>query len=122
VFTVKTNGGSISLQRVEHRQIVANSISGSLLFDGKFLPGGIYNFRTSNGSIKLAIPVGSSCTFRATYGTGSFESEIPLKMITENLTPEAKIVVARAGTGEGGASVNLSTTRGSIAIKRQGLP
>ena len=123
VLKVKTNGGSISLQRVEHRQIEASSISGSLLFDGKFLPGGIYNFRTSNGSIKLAIPIASTCLFTATYGFGSFESEIPLKVLTENISPEAKTVVARAGTGEGGARVTLSTTRGSIAIKRQsGLP
>ena len=122
VLYTKTNGGSISLQRVEHRQIEASSISGSLLFDGKFLTGGIYKFRTSNGSIRLAIPIGSSCTFSATYGFGSFESDIPLKIITENVTPHAKTVVAKAGSGEG-ATVTLSTTRGSISIKRQaGLP
>lgn len=121
VLTAKTNGGSISLQRVEHRQIVASSISGSLLFDGKFLAGGIYDFRTSNGSIKLAIPVSTSCTIDATYGFGNFESDLPLKIITENVTPQAKRVVAKAGSGEG-ATVKLSTTRGSIEIKRQGLP
>lgn len=117
LLKAKTNGGSISLQRVEHRQIEASSISGSVLFDGKFLTGGIYNFRTSNGSIKLSIPVKSSCTLKATYGFGTFESEIPLTIITENATPQAKIVVAKIGAG--GAAVSLTTTRGSIDIKRQ---
>ena len=120
VLRAKTNGGSISLQKVEHRQIEASSISGSLLFEGKFLSGGIYNFRTSNGSIKLAIPATSSCTFNATYGFGSFDSEIPLKTITENVTPEAKVVVARIGTGD--ATVGLATTRGSISIKKLASP
>ena len=120
LLKAKTNGGSISLQRVEHRQIEASSISGSLLFDGKFLKGGIYNFRTSNGSIKLAIPAASSCMFNATYGFGSFDSEIPLKILTENITPSAKIVVAKIGTGD--ASVTLTTTRGSIGIKKQLVP
>lgn len=117
LLKAKTNGGSISLQRVEHRQIEASSISGSLLFDGKFLSGGIYNFRTSNGSIKLAIPATSSCTLNATYGFGTFESEIPLKIITENITPLAKIIVAKIGDGD--AAVTLTTTRGSIGIKKQ---
>ncbi|MEP7147551.1 MAG: hypothetical protein ABI857_01530 [Acidobacteriota bacterium] len=117
LLKVRTNGGSISLQRVEHRQIEASSISGSLLFDGKFLSGGIYNFRTSNGSIVLAIPATSSCTLNATYGFGTFKSDIPLKIVTENVTPLAKVVVAKIGDGD--AAVSLETTRGSIEIRKQ---
>ncbi len=120
LLKAKTNGGSISLQRVEHRQIEANSTSGSILFDGKFLTGGIYNFRTPNGSIKLALPAASSCTLNAKYGFGRFNSEIPLTIITENVTPLAKIIVAKLGTG--GAAVSLETTRGSIEIKKQIAP
>jgi hypothetical protein len=120
LLKAKTNGGSISLQRVEHRQIEANSTSGSILFEGKFLTGGIYNFRTPNGSIKLAIPATSSCTLNAKYGFGKFNSEIPLKILTENVTPLAKIVVAKLGAGA--SNVTLETTRGSIEIKKQISP
>lgn len=117
LLRAKTNSGAVSFQKVAHRQIEASSISGSLLFDGKFMPGGIYTFRTSNGSIKLAIPLASSCKFRATYGFGSFDSDIPLKIITEDNTPRAKTVIAQVG--EGLATVSLTTTSGSIAIKKQ---
>jgi len=122
LLRAKTNSGAISFQRVKHRQIDASSISGSLLFGGEFLKGGIYKFRTSNGSIKLAIPAMSSCTLTATYGEGNFESNIPLKVITENITPQAKIVVSKMGTGD--ATVNITTSNGSIAIKKQltGMP
>jgi hypothetical protein len=116
LFRAKTNSGAISLQRVEHRQIEASSISGSLLFDGKFLAGGIYTFRTSNGSIKLSIPQASSCTIRATYGFGTFNYDIPLTILTENDTPRARTVVAKIGAGD--ASVSLTTTSGSIGIKK----
>jgi hypothetical protein len=116
LLRAKTNSGAITLQRVEHRQIEANSISGSLLFDGIFLNGGIYNFRTSNGSIKLAIPASSSCLFKATYGYGTFNSQIPLTILTENVSPRVKTVVARLGSG--GASVTLTTSSGSIDIRK----
>lgn len=118
LLRTKTNSGAISLQRVEHRQIEATSISGSLIFDGKFLKGGIYNFRTSNGSIELAIPVGSSCTFTATYGFGSFKYDLPLTIITENRTPRAKTIVAKLGSGD--ATVTLTTSTGTIGVRKSG--
>lgn len=117
LLKAKTTGGSISLQRVEHRQIEANSTSGSILFEGKFLTGGIYTFRTPNGSIKLAIPANSSCTLNARYGFGKFDSDIPLKIITDDATGLAKVVVAKIGAGD--ATVRLETTRGSIEIRKQ---
>ena len=118
LLRAKTNSGAISLQKVMHRQIEASSISGSLIFEGKFLAGGIYNFRTSNGSIRLGLPPGSSCTIRATYGYGSFNSELPMKIISEDHTPRAKTVFAKIGEGE--ATVSLTTSTGSINIRRAG--
>lgn len=116
LLRAKTNSGAISLQRVEHRQIEASSISGSLIFDGKFLKGGIYNFRTSNGSIELIIPSASSCIFKATYGVGSFKYDLPLVILTENNSPRAKTVVAKIGGGD--ATVSLTTSTGTIGIRK----
>ena len=118
LLRAKTNSGAITLQKVAHRQIEASSISGSLNFEGKFLAGGIYNFRTSNGSIRLSIPPSSSCVIRATYGFGAFQSDIPLKIITEDNTPRAKTITAKLG--DGAATVSLVTSTGSIGIKRAG--
>lgn len=117
LFKAKTNSGTISLQKVEHRQIEANSITGSVVFNGKFLPGGLYSFKTSNGEIRLTIPAESSCVFVAAYGFGRFSSEIGLKYITENNSESGKSLTAKAGSGD--ATVNLTTTSGSIGIKKQ---
>ncbi len=117
LFKAKTGSGSISMQQVEHRQIESSTISGSVNFNGKFLSGGLYNFKTSNGSVKIQIPVKSSATIKAAYGFGSFTSEIPLKYIYENNTPAGKNFLAIIGSGD--ANVSLTTNTGSIAIKKQ---
>jgi hypothetical protein len=118
LFKAKTNSGTISLQRIDHRQIEANTISGSVHFNGKFLPGGMYNFKTSNGAIVLAVPKESSCKIVARYGFGSFKSALPFELLTENDTPGGKFIVATLGKGES-ATVNLTTSRGAIGIKNQ---
>ncbi|HKX83471.1 MAG TPA: DUF4097 family beta strand repeat-containing protein [Pyrinomonadaceae bacterium] len=118
LFKVKTNSGAISLQQLAHRQIEANSISGTLLFNGKFLDGGLYNFKTSKGDIRLLLPGNTSCTVQATYGYGSFNSDLPLKKLTENLTPNSSTVVAKIGGGES-CNVRLISSTGSIGIKKQ---
>jgi hypothetical protein len=114
----KTNSGAISFQKVLHRQIEATSISGSLNFEGKFLAGGIYTFRTSNGAIQLGIPPGSSCSIKAIYGLGAFRSDFPLDIITQDKTPRAQSIFAKIGAGS--ASVSLTTSTGSISIRRTG--
>ncbi len=118
LFRSKTNSGAISLQKVSHRQIEANTITGSVVFDGGFLAGGIYNFKTSNGSIGLTIPEASSCKIVASYGFGSFETVLPLKFIYRNEDTRAKNLAATLGTGES-CNLNLTTTSGSISLRKQ---
>ncbi len=117
VFKAKTSNGAITLQNVNHRQIDASSITGSLLFNGKFLSGGIYGFKTQKGSIKLAIPAASSCQVSAWYGYGTINSEIPMKIETENISEGGKSMVAKFG--DGSAKVTLATSNGRISIVKQ---
>ena len=117
VFKAGTSNGSITLQQVDHRQIEANSVSGEVVFNGKFLSGGIYNFKTSDGSMRLVIPDDSSCRLVAWYGYGTISSELPMKTITRDASEGGKSL--RAQIGEGDATVNLTTNRGRILIAKQ---
>jgi DUF4097 and DUF4098 domain-containing protein YvlB len=117
LFRAKTSSGAISLQKVDHRQIEANTISGSVVFNGNILSGGLYNFRTSNGSIRLLIPDTSSCTIKASYGVGAFNSEIPLKFLYRNETSESRNLGATLGSGN--ATINLTTSSGSIGVRKR---
>ena len=117
LFKAGTSNGSITLQKVDHRQIEANSVSGEVVFNGKFLPGGIYTFKTSEGNMRLAIPPGSSCRVIAWYGYGTITSELPMKTIAEDISPGGKSL--RGMIGGGDATVNLVTNRGRILIVKQ---
>ncbi|MEP6788567.1 MAG: DUF4097 family beta strand repeat-containing protein [Acidobacteriota bacterium] len=118
MFRAKTNSGSISLQRLGHRQIEVNSISGSVAFNGEIQSGGSYSMSTSRGSIRVAIPAASNCHIVASYGYGNFSSEIPIKIETENITEgPIKTVVGKMGSG-GEALLKLATNNGSIGIKK----
>jgi hypothetical protein len=119
-FAARTNGGIISLQRVEHRQIEATSISGSVYYDGDILRGGTYNLRTNNGSIRVSIPSVSSCLVAASYGFGTFKSEVPLKTLTEDIHDgPIKSITASLGTGANDTTLKLTTNSGNILIRKQ---
>lgn len=117
VLSANTSSGSISFKDVKHRQIKAWTITGSMLFNGSLLAGGIYNFRTTNGTLDLQLPKDVSCTFVAAYGFGSFNYSLPINVLEERKTPGGNNVVARIG--DGAATVNLTTISGNIAIRGQ---
>jgi hypothetical protein len=117
IFKAKTSNGAIVLQKVEHRQMDVSSNSGSIKYDGEFLGGGQYGFRTQNGSIMLTIPETSSCKVNASYGFGSFNSEIPMQNVVN--PPNVKIRNLSGVIGKGDATVNLNTYTGRIEIKQQ---
>ncbi len=118
-FRAKTNGGAISLQTVDHRQLDVSSISGSVTYSGNIRSGGSYNLRTLQGSIRMAIPEKSASKISATYGFGTFRSEIPINISTENISEgPVKIVGGSLGVG-GDAIIRLSSNNGSITISKK---
>lgn len=117
IFKAKTNNGKIALQDLAFRQIEVNSISGAINYNGSLLNGGIYNFGTANGSINLIMPQNTSCRVVATYGFGGFNSELPISKETENNTPRTQRIVGTMGTGN--ATLNLTTSSGSIKLKKK---
>lgn len=113
-FKAKTRSGSISLRQTIHRQIEASSISGSVVFSGSLLEGGIYNFKTTNGTITLNLPETVSAKIEASYGFGSFRYTLPLNITYETVSPGGKNIIATIGNGN--SNVNLTTSSGRIGI------
>ena len=116
-FRAKTNSGSISLQKIGYRLTDVNSLSGTVYFAGELLSGASFSFTTTNGAIRLAIPQQTSCKISATYGFGNFNSELPMKLLTENLQP-GPVKSVNSVMGSGDATLKLSTNSGSIQIKK----
>ncbi len=118
IFKAKTHSGAIFLQRVSHRQIDLNSISGSVAFSSEILSGGSYRMSTTKGSILMSIPADSSGQIVANYGYGTFNSEIPIKIATETISEgPLKTIVGTIGNG-GDAILKLASNNGSISIKK----
>jgi DUF4097 and DUF4098 domain-containing protein YvlB len=118
-FRAKTNSGAVSLTRVTHRALDVNSISGSVMFNGELKSGGTYSLSTTNGIIRLALPSMTGSRLSATFTAGSFTCELPYKILTELIAPDdLKSIVADVGKG-GDAILKLSSSSGSIGIKKQ---
>jgi hypothetical protein len=116
-FRAKTRNGAMTLQAIGHSLVEANSISGSIRFNGEFTSGGQYTFSTNNGSIQLAVPVDSSCRITANYGLGAFQSDIELKDVQKTSGSQIQKLTAMLGAGD--ATLNLRTYSGAIRIKKK---
>ncbi len=119
IFKAKTNSGTVSLQGLQYRQVDVNSISGSVIYSGDILNGGNYGIATLNGAIRLTIPQTTKSFVIASYGFGAFNSEIPVKTLTENITPGPVKSIKGTLGGGGDATLKLTTNNGSISIKKQ---
>jgi DUF4097 and DUF4098 domain-containing protein YvlB len=113
-----TTSGSITMKASLYRQVEATSISGTISFVGDLPENSSFNLNTTRGSIGLSLPASTGFRLSAAYGFGTLNSELPLKVLTENieLGPIRKIV-GDVGSG-GGATVRISTNSGRISLKK----
>lgn len=118
-FQAKTTGGNISLEDMQHRQVEVRSVSGSIMYNGSIRNGGSYNLSTSSGHIALRLLADTACRVSATFSSGMFNNELPLKLETENISEgPIKSIVGKLGKG-GDATLRLTTYKGIISLKKQ---
>jgi len=117
-FRAKTSSGNISLQGLEHRQVDVNSVSGSVLFNGALLDGGIYNIGTSNGTLSLSVPQNSPCFLMATFVEGNFNSDIPFKLAQEDVSSPGPVKTIKGMLGQGECKLNLTNASGLIRLRK----
>ena len=77
----------------------------------------LFGINTTNGAIRLLIPQDSSCRITATFGFGNFNSELPIKMLTEDIHP-GPVKTVNAIMGSGDATLRLTTNTGAIQIRK----
>lgn len=110
----KTNGGTITMQSVQHSQVTSISHSGIIKLASQIVSGGQYKLIT-NGAIMLLIPSKSSLVFNAVYG--NFQSDIPLTLDNISKNPNSQLQTRTGQIGSGDASVTMQTS-GIIRIKK----
>ncbi len=112
VFKARTNGGAVTLQSLEFRQVEASSITGGVVYRGKLLAGGQYSFGSQNGRVVLAVPANTVCRVNAWNGLGGFVSDVPL----QNAVKNGQSTLGRLGNDDNGCSLSLKTTTGQLRI------
>jgi DUF4097 and DUF4098 domain-containing protein YvlB len=113
--TAETVSGDLTLVRVDARRLEAQTVSGSVRFDGAIRPDGTYSLLTHSGDITVAIPENAGATVRTAVSNGEVTASFGL--------PEPDRASRSRKTyrlGSGSATVELETFSGDIELVRPG--
>jgi DUF4097 and DUF4098 domain-containing protein YvlB len=107
--------GDIELSNVVASQVVAQNVSGNIFFDGEFLRGGTYDFKSSKGEIQIRIPGNSAFYLVAS----SPARRIALNDFWNNKlkTHDGRKIVGDVGDGR--SSVSVTNFMGQITFLRK---
>jgi hypothetical protein len=111
----ETVSGSIEMSEVSDAKTVkANSISGSIRYQGKISSEGKYSLKTTSGQVVMTLPSDSSFEFEAETFSGHVDSDFPIQVSGKIGPREIRGVV-----NKGGAYISLSCFSGSIILKKR---
>jgi DUF4097 and DUF4098 domain-containing protein YvlB len=105
--------GDVVLEQVDAKSVNANTINGSVYFDGPFKAGGAYTLSSHQGEIVVGLPEGPDVTVSVATFSGDFSSSFPV-VLTEK---KGKRFIFTLGSG--GARLELESFQGSIHLLRR---
>jgi DUF4097 and DUF4098 domain-containing protein YvlB len=107
--------GRIRMQGIEAGRVTAETVNGSVSYEGSIRNDGWYRFSTHNGSIDLTIPANAGATFTASTFNGTLHTAFP---VTLHEAKEGKEFTFTLGSG--GARIELESFNGTMSIRRPG--
>jgi hypothetical protein len=108
--------GDITLAGINASQIVAQSTTGNIYFDGEFASGGMYEFQTTVGEITIRIPGESAFKLVAASSTRQISLGQFWNKGFQSFGNGRKYV---GDVGDGRASVSVTNLKGSITFLRR---
>jgi DUF4097 and DUF4098 domain-containing protein YvlB len=114
-ISAESNNGDIRLTAIKSPSVEANTINGSIDFEGPPVDRGRYRLTTHNGNINVAVPESSNVSFTVRTYQGRFSPTLT------NLTgpPRSEVRQGRRTTytlGNGSADMELESFGGSIRV------
>jgi DUF4097 and DUF4098 domain-containing protein YvlB len=119
---VNSISGNLRLIQPLSPNVRAQTYSGSIFFDGDFLPGGIYVLKNHRGPIEVKYTESDSFDLRATsiYGKVDQDASLRLKPPTHERRVAPGISNSLIGTyNSGAARVELTSFSGTISIRKR---
>ncbi|HYX40455.1 MAG TPA: DUF4097 family beta strand repeat-containing protein, partial [Pyrinomonadaceae bacterium] len=112
---LQTASGDIELTDIRAQMVVAENVTGNILFDAELLSGGSYELKSTQGDINMRITPGAGFTLTATaprtrnINLGGFA-----QMGNFNFQGDNRRVVGRVG--DGSATITTINLRGAISL------
>ena len=114
----ETVSGRITLTAATSNTVRAESVSGSLSYDGTFDETGSYSFKTHAGRLSLGVPANAGATVSLETFSGTVDSDFPVTMLSSRNRGEEGDSRFEFKVGNGKARVVAETFSGSIRIMR----
>ncbi|MFY9530214.1 MAG: DUF4097 family beta strand repeat-containing protein [Candidatus Acidiferrales bacterium] len=117
---VTSISGNVQLLQVRSYNIRAQTSKGNILFDGEFLPNGVYRLRNYSGVIEVRFSPGDSFDLSATSLKGKVNNQAVLTPHSHTPGQKPKFGSSLLGTfNQGRAKVELSSFDGTINVHRR---
>ena len=105
--------GDVALEQVDATSVDANTINGSVYFDGPFRAGGAYKLSSHQGAIVIGMPERPAVAVSVATFSGDFSSSFPVTL-TEKKGKRFNFTL-----GSGSARLELESFQGSIQLLRR---
>jgi hypothetical protein len=105
--------GPIRMRGIDAGRVSAETVNGSVTYEGAIRSDGWYRFSTHNGGIDLTIPANAGATFTASTFNGTLHTAFP---VTLHEAKEGKEFTFTLGSG--GARIELESFNGTMSIRR----
>ena len=116
-----TVSGRITLAGVKSSHVSAETVNGTVSYEGNIDPAGSYEFSTHSGSVHMTIPDGSSADLELETFSGHISSAFPITLQPGEISSMSGHGKKMEFTiGKGGARVTASTFSGNITIDKGG--
>jgi hypothetical protein len=109
----ETVSGSIILRQINAKVVEAETVSGTIVLDGRILDGGSYTLLTHSGGVMVTVAEGSNVNIAAATGSGSVRASFPLPA-TETRSRRRQ----NYRLGSGSATLDIEAFSGSILLLR----
>jgi DUF4097 and DUF4098 domain-containing protein YvlB len=111
---IETVSGDLTMRNVQSRYVRAETVSGSVEFEGRTESGGRYDFASHSGDVRLVLPTALGALISVETFSGTIDSDFPITLQPgqrHGKQFEFKV-------GDGGARIDASSFSGGIYIQR----
>ena len=111
---VESVSGDLTLRNVRSKSVRAESVSGSVEFDGRTEKGGRYDFASHSGDVRLLLPTALGALISVETFSGTIDSDFPITLQPgQRHGKQFEFQV-----GDGGARIDATSFSGGIYIQR----